>query len=71
MTIRCLSMSLNFQARQFGVPGAGGVERHQQSAMEGSAGRLDESSDFFLAEDRWQAMAPFRIGSLGDAPGFS
>ena len=31
------------------VPGAGGVESHQQSALEGSAGRLDQSCDFFLA----------------------
>ena len=32
--------------------------------------RVDELRDFFLAEDRRQAMILFRIGSLGDAPGF-
>jgi hypothetical protein len=37
--------------------------------MEGSAGRLNELRNFFLAEDRWQVMGPFRIGSVGDAPG--
>ena len=36
--------------------------------MEGSARGLDQSCDFFLAEDRWKAIAPFRIGSLGNAP---
>jgi hypothetical protein len=56
------------QACQLGVSGSGGVKRHQQGAMEGSAGGLDQSSDFFLAEDRWKAMALFRIGSLGNAP---
>jgi hypothetical protein len=37
--------------------------------MEGSAGGLNESSNFFLAEDRWQVMGAFRVGSVGDAPG--
>ena len=36
--------------------------------MEKSGGRIDELRNFFLAEDRWQAMILFRIGSLGDAP---
>src|SRR5215470_17718837 len=48
----------------------GSVERHEQSAMEGSASGIDEACDFFLAEDRWKVMVLFRIGSLGDAPGF-
>jgi len=39
--------------------------------MEGSASGIDESRDFFLAEDHhWEVMVLFRIGSLGDAPGF-
>jgi hypothetical protein len=45
---------------------ATGVRR---AAMEGSVGGLNELSNFFLAEDRWQAMRPFRVGSVGDAPG--
>ena len=58
------------QLRHFTVPGAGGVESHQQSAMEGSAGGLDQSCDFFLAEDRRKAMVYFRIRSLGNVPAF-
>jgi len=37
--------------------------------MEGSFTSIDESCDFFLAEDRWKVMVLFRIGSLGDALG--
>jgi hypothetical protein len=37
--------------------------------MEGSARGQDQSCDFLLAEDRWPVMGPFRIGSVGDAPG--
>src|SRR5260370_28194696 len=59
----------DFQVRQFSASYSGGVERHQQGAMEGRARGLDQSCDFFLAEDRWKAMGPFRIGSVGDAPG--
>jgi len=59
----------DFQVCQFSASYSGGVERHQQGAMEGSAGGLNELSNFFLAEDRWQVMGPFRIGSVGDAPG--
>src|SRR6266446_2573709 len=40
----------HFQAREFGTPESGGVQRHQQSAMEGRASRIDESRNFFLAE---------------------
>src|SRR5260370_10752862 len=59
----------DFQVRQFSASYSGGVERHQQSAMEASVGGLNELSNFFLAEDRWQAMCPFRIGRVSDAPG--
>jgi hypothetical protein len=45
-----------------------GSPRHQQSAMEGSGGRIDELSNFFLTEDRRQAMGPFWIRSVCDAP---
>jgi hypothetical protein len=37
--------------------------------MERNASGIDESRDFFLTEDRWEAAALFRIGSLRDAPG--
>jgi len=37
--------------------------------MEGSLSSVDESCDFFLAEDRREMMVLFGIGSLGDAAG--
>jgi hypothetical protein len=60
----------DLQVCYLSTPQTGSVERHEQSAMEGSASGIDESCDFFLAEDRWKVMVLFRIGSLGDAPGF-
>src|SRR5258708_8128746 len=58
----------NFQVCQLGVAHSGSVERHQQNAMVGSERRIDESRDFFLAQDRRKVKWSFRIGSLGDAP---
>ena len=58
----------DLQAGQFGTAQTGGVEGHEQCAVKGRAGRLDQSRDLFLAEDGWQAMSSFRIGSIGDAP---
>src|SRR6201984_239688 len=60
----------DLQVCYLSTPQTSSVERHEQSAMEGSASGVDESCDFFLAEDRWEVMVLFRIGSLGDAPGF-
>src|SRR6202022_1389964 len=60
----------DFQMRQLGVAHSGGVERHQQNAMVGSERSIDESCDFFLAQDRRKVKCSFRVGSLGDAPGF-
>jgi hypothetical protein len=39
----------NFQVRQLSTPESGGVKRHQQRAVVGSASRVDESHNFFLA----------------------
>ena len=61
---------VDFQVCYLSTAQTGSVERHEQSAMEGSASGIDESCDFFLAKDRWKVMVLFRIGSLGDAPGF-
>src|SRR5215470_988322 len=60
----------DLQVCYLSTPQAGSVERHEQSAMERSVSGIDESCDFFLTEDRWEAVILFRIGSLGDAPGF-
>src|ERR1700747_1442118 len=60
LTLRCVSCASYF----------GGVERHQQSALIRSQSCVDESRDFFPAEDRRKVKPFFRIGRLGDAPGF-
>src|SRR5262249_36451609 len=58
----------DLQVCQFGTAQTGGVEGHEQRAVKGSAGRLDQSRDFFLTEDYGQTMIFFRIGSIGEAP---
>ena len=58
-----------FQTREFGTPKSRGVERHQQSAMQGRPSRIDEPRNFFLTENRWQVNSLLRVGSLLDAPG--
>jgi hypothetical protein len=60
----------DLQVGYLSTPQTGSVERHEKSAMEGSASGIDELCDFFLAEDRWEVMVLFRIGSLRDTPGF-
>src|ERR1700693_4954641 len=59
----------DFQLRELGTPEPRGVERHQQSAMQGRPRRIDEPRNFFLAENRWQVNSLLRVGSLFDAPG--
>jgi len=44
---------LEMEVCHFSAPYSGGVERHQQRAMVGSQSCVDESCDFFLAENRW------------------
>jgi len=58
----------DFQVGQLGIPCSGGVKRHEQNAMVGSERCIDESRDFFLAQDRRKGKRSFRIGSLGGAP---
>src|SRR5260370_21149983 len=50
----------DFQAREFGTPESGGVQRHQQSAMQWRSSRIDELRKFFLAENRSQVPLFFR-----------
>ena len=66
---RLRELAADFQMCQLGVPGAGGVERHEQDAVERSARRSDESRDFLLAKNHRQVARPFRIRSIADAPG--
>ena len=42
----------DLQVGEFGASESCGIERHQQNAMEWSQSRIDESRDFFLAQDR-------------------
>src|SRR3984893_4860548 len=58
----------DFQACEFGTTESGGIERHQQSAMQRRTSCIDESRHFFLAEDRWQVKGLLRVGRLGNAP---
>src|SRR6202162_1510868 len=60
----------DFQVCQFSASYSGGVKRHQQSAMIRSQSCVDESRDFFPAEDRRKVKSFFGIGRLRDAPGF-
>jgi hypothetical protein len=56
----------DFQVCQFSASYSGGLERHQQSAMIRSQSCVDESRDFFPAEDRRKVKRSFRVGRLGD-----
>ena len=58
----------DLQASQLRVPDAGGVEGHEERAMERSASCIDELRHFFLAEDRRQSMSLFGVRSVGDTP---
>src|SRR6201998_1213879 len=60
----------DFQVGQLGASHSGGVERHQQRAMERSASGIDESCHFFVGEERWNVLGSFRIEGLGCAPAF-
>ena len=66
---RLRELAADFQMCQLGVPGAGGVERHEQDAVERSARRMDELHDFFLTQNHRQVARSFRIRRIADAPG--
>jgi hypothetical protein len=46
---------------QFGATHAGRVQRHEHSAMEQIAGRVDEPNRFFLSKDDGKATGRFRV----------
>jgi hypothetical protein len=60
----------DLQVRHFRATCAGGIERHQQDAMKGRLGGIDQPRHFFLAQYFWQAQNPFRVWRFGDAPAF-
>ncbi len=61
----------DLQAREFSAAHAGAVEGHQNGAIEGSGGSIDELCYFFLTEDGRQAIALPGIGNVGNAPGLA
>jgi hypothetical protein len=58
----------DLQARKLGAAHAGAVEGHQNGAIEGSRGSIDELCYFFLTENGRQAVTLLGIGSVGNAP---
>ena len=52
----------DLQPRDLGAAHAGSVKNHQQRALEQAAAGVDQTRDFFLAEDVGQLPAHLRIG---------
>src|SRR5215469_4047169 len=59
---------VDLEARKLSVANAGGVEGHQNGAIEGSRCGIDELRHFFLAENGGQEMGLLRIRSIRDTP---
>ena len=53
-----------FESHQFGAPHAGGIERHQDGAVEQVGGGVDETGDFFGAQHGGQAERGFGEGDV-------
>jgi hypothetical protein len=58
-----------FQVREFGAPESGGIEGHQQGAMQRRLSGINDSRDFLLTEYRRQLNGPLRVGCFRDALG--
>ena len=58
----------DLQTSQFCVPNSGRVESHEYGAVKRSGSGVDELCDFFLAENRGQAVRLLGIRSVGNAP---
>src|SRR6202050_1782976 len=58
----------DLQVRHFCAPCARGIQRHEQDAMKGKLGRVNQTRDFLLAKDLGQVQNLLRIGSLCNAP---
>src|SRR5665213_757403 len=58
----------DLQSSHFGPACSRGIERHDQDALKGRLGRIDQTSYFRLTEDLWQMQFLLRLGCLGDAP---
>jgi hypothetical protein len=60
---------MSLTLRRVSAAHADAVEGHQNGAIEGSRGGIDELSDLFRTENGGQAVALFGIGSVRYAPG--
>jgi len=58
----------DLQAGQLRVPHTSRIECHEQGAIKGSRGRVDELRYFFLTENGGQTVAFLGIRSVGNAP---
>src|ERR1700675_3782160 len=58
----------DLQVRHFCATCARGIEGHQQNAMKGKLGRLDQTRHFVLAQYLRQVQNLLRIRCLGNAP---
>ncbi len=58
----------DLQVRHFSATCARGIQRHQQDAMKGKLGRVDQARYFFLAQHLRQVQNLLRIRCLGNAP---
>jgi hypothetical protein len=58
----------DLQVCHFCATCARGIQRHQQDAMKGKLGRLNQTRDFVLTEYLRQVQNLLRIRRLGNAP---
>src|SRR5579863_1031813 len=58
----------DLQTSQLGTPQSGGVERHQEHAVERSGCRIDEQGHLFRTEDLGKSENLSRVGCFGNRP---
>jgi len=58
----------DLQVRELGSSHSGGIERHQQNAVERAESRIDEAGDLLLTQDGRQTDGSLGIRSLRHAP---
>ena len=54
----------DFELFHFSAPHPGTIKNHQQGTLYQIASGIDESRDFFLAQDRWEGSAVFGIRDI-------
>ena len=56
---------LDLQVAQLAIPHAGGVEDHEEGAVQQVASGIDQSGDFLHGQDRGQSAWMLGIGDIG------